>query len=135
MSDRSTTVPRALDDFRYGSTDDIHAARIRISELALDIGMDPDGAADAALLASELMANALLHSGMPRPRVRLHVIDDGLRVAVTDTGHRLPVVPPRDPSRVGGNGLRIVDALAPAWGTEVHDGLGKTVWFTLPLTR
>lgn len=122
-------------DFRYDAPADIPAAREAVvSALALE-GVPAAVATDAVLLLSELMSNALRHTTTPRPRVRVEVDRSHLRIAVTDAGPVPPRAPPRDPRRVGGNGIRIVDALAADWGTHVHDGLGKTVWFRLSLAE
>lgn len=125
---------RRLLDFRYRTAADIARARATVSSALAEEGIDGPIAADATLLLSELMSNALRHTPMPSPRVRVDVDDARLRIAVTDTGPLPPVPPPLDPRRVGGNGIRLVEAIATEWGTHVHDGMGKTVWCCLPRT-
>lgn len=86
------------------------------------------------LLTSELLTNAIVHPGSGAPiTVSAHVRENALRVAVTDTDSTLPVVRPTSPGRPGGNGMRIVDALASDWGVDLHPGAGKTVWFEAPV--
>jgi anti-sigma regulatory factor (Ser/Thr protein kinase) len=92
---------------------------------------------DALLVASELVTNAVLHSGC-HPSEQLEVVAEtlpgGLRIVVTDPG-RSDRAPKLKPSFVGpgGNGLRVVDALARRWGTERREGL--RVWAELSLAR
>ncbi|PLW73166.1 ATP-binding protein [Streptomyces sp. SCUT-3] len=86
----------------------------------------------AELLASELVTNALVHSGgdatvtatlSPGPEARL-------RVEVHDGGPRLPA--PRDAGEdaTSGRGLLLVSALADEWGARPV-ARGKVVWFEL----
>ena len=86
---------------------------------------------DAVLVISELVTNALLH-GQGRPVVRAGLAPGWLELSVTDSGPELPELLARDPERVGGIGLVIVDQLSQAWGVASFPG-GKTVWATLVL--
>lgn len=86
----------------------------------------------AALCASELATNALLHAGTPS-RVRVDVSAERLLVAVTDGGTRGRVqVGEPEPLSRRGRGLQLVEHLADAWGSDqtIH---GTTVWFELLL--
>ena len=59
---------------------------------------------------------------------------EALRIAVVDDGRRTPDRWPRRPRppRLGGRGLRIVDALASNWGNN-FDPTGRTrVWAEMP---
>ncbi len=107
----------------------------------------PDLAEDAALLVSELSANAALHSGSRyfevlvqawSSSVRIGVCDDGSAVAVAARRSRLidrhdervddvPVFDVHDLESTTGRGLVIVSALADRWGVEDTDE-GKLVW-------
>jgi anti-sigma regulatory factor (Ser/Thr protein kinase) len=94
-------------------------------------------AADAELLADELAANAVIHShsGEPGGVLTVHVeLCDGqwVRVGIEDEGGPTP---PRlrtsgtgvgDDAVEGGKGLRIVAALADAWGVT-GDVVARTV--------
>jgi len=85
-------------------------------------------AEDVLLMTSELVTNACQHAAGP---YLLELTRHGplLRVAVRDADDRPPVLrPPRVPARPGGHGLRVVDRLATAWGSEPLAGGGKTVW-------
>ncbi|MFJ2031172.1 ATP-binding protein [Streptosporangium sp. NPDC087985] len=104
----------------------------RTSDLTLD---------DVALLLSEVMTNAVLHSdsgrtpngsvmiciGTDATTVHIEVIDDGSATS-------LPFIRAGDLDSDGGRGLLLVDLLATAWGTHQHDHAGNAVWFHLPHT-
>jgi len=89
----------------------------------------------AALLTSELVTNAVLHtnSGSADGTVTILVVDmaDGLTVEVIDEG-----APDHGPEVQGdryashGHGLFLVEQLAARWGC-LRDGAGTTVWFQL----
>ncbi|MEV0260619.1 ATP-binding protein [Streptomyces sp. NPDC050617] len=111
----------------------VPAARRRVAQLAADWGC-PAVAGDAALLASELITNALLHGCLRERlfRVELFLSGSVLRVAVTDPkGERRPRPRAADPySDQFGRGLLIVRSLANRWGVEGRT-VGKTVWAEL----
>ncbi|MFF8976642.1 ATP-binding protein [Streptomyces cellulosae] len=82
------------------------------------------------LLAGELIANALVHTGKG---CRVSVSWDGLRVRLEaeDTkGGYLPEWAPAGPDGESGRGLQLVDALAEAWGCR-STTIGKAVWFEI----
>ena len=92
---------------------------------------DLDGYVDpAGLLASELVANAVLHVQGPCALELTHRADV-LRVAVADAGLGMPDLKAVDPSTEGGRGLHIVSALSSAWGVDHVDDGGKLVWAEL----
>ncbi|MFE3503465.1 ATP-binding protein [Kitasatospora sp. NPDC059146] len=83
------------------------------------------------LLTSELVGNAVLHSGMPGRLiwVSFDVNATRLRIEVHDAGDRPPVPQQSDPGAVGGRGLLLVAALAAEWGHFPRPGgVGKAVW-------
>jgi anti-sigma regulatory factor (Ser/Thr protein kinase) len=89
--------------------------------------------ADASLLASELVTNAVRY-GRPDIRLRLQVDDAWLRVEVHDGGGTMPswVAPGVPSGQPRGRGLVIVNHLAASWGVDQGDsGDGKDVWFEL----
>ncbi|MFK4099399.1 ATP-binding protein [Streptomyces sp. NPDC019531] len=111
-------------------------ARRHVAGLAVDWGQ-PGLAGDAALVASELCTNALLH-GCLRDRlfrVETTLTDTALRIAVTDPrGERLPGARLSDPDDQFGRGLLIVRVLAGRWAVE-RLTVGKTVWAELDLQK
>jgi anti-sigma regulatory factor (Ser/Thr protein kinase) len=114
----------------------IPLARRRVAALAVDWG-HPTLAGDAALVASELCTNALLH-GCLRDRlfrVETSLTSHALRIAVTDPrGERLPAGHPPHPDDQFGRGLLIVRVLAGRWAVE-RLTVGKTVWAELDLPK
>ncbi len=88
--------------------------------------------ADILVMSGELVANVLTHT-RSEARVTVSAEGDCVTLVVSDDDERLPVLRDADPARVGGNGIRIVDAFSEDWGTTVHPGKGKEVWFTTTL--
>ena len=112
------------------TTRSVPLARRRVARLATEWGYRAR-ADDIAVVASELMTNALLHGSLRDRLIRVRLTADaaGLRIEVSDPrGERLPTA--RDASREEqvGQGLAIVGALADKWGVCPRDGVGKTVW-------
>ncbi|MEE1756599.1 ATP-binding protein [Streptomyces sp. SP18CS02] len=91
---------------------------------------EPDTAAVAELLTSELVTNALIHTDSGAV-VTATVTGSRLRVEVRDFVSELPApyVPVADDG-THGRGLILVQALADAWGVKTH-GVGKVVWFEM----
>jgi anti-sigma regulatory factor (Ser/Thr protein kinase) len=109
------------------------AARRFLREFLAGTGVSDDLAATAELCVSELVTNAIVHTGS-RIEIRA-AVDETLTVSVRDRGRShadpSPVTDP-DPLRVHGRGLQLVDALADRWGSD-RDAVGTTVWFSLEL--
>ncbi|CAN5753808.1 ATP-binding protein [soil metagenome] len=118
-------------EYHYATTADVPRIRREVQAQVMEMGLLGDRIHDAVLAISELMTNAIMHTETPRPRVLVDRLDGALRFGVTDTSPSAPQPRLVDPDRVGGNGLRIIAAVADDWGTAHHDGLGKTVWFTI----
>lgn len=84
--------------------------------------------ADAELMVSELVGNAIVHAGTDIS-VTVRCTQERATVEVHDGSSVMPEVRGHEPMRPGGHGLRIVEALALRWGVEQSAGHGKTVWF------
>jgi anti-sigma regulatory factor (Ser/Thr protein kinase) len=90
---------------------------------------------DAALLTSELVANAVAHAST-EVKVKVEVTGDPrrARVEVYDGDHGRPVPRPLSSHAESGRGLAIVDAVADDWGVTPLRDNGKVVWFELALS-
>ncbi|WBP90125.1 ATP-binding protein [Kitasatospora cathayae] len=90
------------------------------------VPLTEDALQEVALCASEVIANALLHTG-ERCVVSVRWRGGRVRVEVAD---RCPELPhrERDAESTGGRGLLLVEALAHGWGWHPA-GMGKVVWF------
>ncbi|WP_369817279.1 SpoIIE family protein phosphatase [Cellulomonas sp. Root137] len=84
-----------------------------------------EDSANAELVVSELVANAVLH-GFGHVSLQLYDTGDGLRIEVEDGNPAPPVTTDGHPGRVGGFGMQIVERLAD-WGWRQSRG-GKLVW-------
>ncbi|MFB8248282.1 ATP-binding protein [Streptomyces sp. NPDC055952] len=88
----------------------------------------------AALVVSELVTNAIVHTASTHIVCELHDGDDLVRIAVRDEGCApgQPHAASRTrPEEEHGRGLLLVDALCHAWGAHEH-GPGLLVWAELP---
>ena len=88
---------------------------------------------DAMLVASELVTNAVIHSGCTAEElidVRIQLDRDRLLITVTDPGTSGGTARLReDDDSFGGMGLRLVEQLARRWRAERSDG--HQVWAEL----
>ncbi|MFD5751658.1 ATP-binding protein [Streptomyces sp. NPDC127033] len=104
---------------------------------ALAVWRLDDLADRAALVMSELIANAVRHT--PCASIRLMVGRPSarrVRIGVVDRApSRLPVLSPADADDESGRGLFLIDAIADRWGYELHGRRGRTwakeVWAEL----
>lgn len=84
---------------------------------------------DAVLVASELVANAVLHAG-GLAGVRVTERGETIRVEVHDRTRVQPVMAMQSIESMTGRGLRLVASISTAWGAEPTDE-GKLVWAEL----
>ncbi|MET8245381.1 ATP-binding protein [Streptomyces sp. NPDC005202] len=87
----------------------------------------------AALVISELVTNAIVHTASSQIVCELHDGEDLVRIAVRDEGCAPgePHPSPQRPEEEHGRGLLLVNALCRAWGAQEH-GPGLLVWAELP---
>ncbi|MCU7823592.1 ATP-binding protein [Kitasatospora sp. DSM 101779] len=107
----------------------VPAARRSILEIARfwKIPLSDDALRDVELCASEVLANAIEHTGQ-RCRVKVRWTGERLRVEVADASLRLPDSGAAPDPITGGRGLLLVENLAHSWGWYPQ-GAGKVVWF------
>jgi anti-sigma regulatory factor (Ser/Thr protein kinase) len=134
----------------------VGAARHRLGADLRAHGVAEDSVADASLVLSELMSNAIRHAhALPGAQVQVvwNLGRGKLEMAVTDGGaptephpvHHPPSAPaqlgqsPLAQSQLalsqlalGGRGLSIVEHMSRRWGVR-HDEVGTTVWALLPV--
>jgi anti-sigma regulatory factor (Ser/Thr protein kinase) len=103
-------------------------ARAFVASALSSAGLD-DLAYTATLLVSELVANAVLHSGTPL-EVVVRCGEDRVRVEVHDGNPHLPVRKHYSNMSGTGRGLMLVERMAADWGSDRTAG-GKVVWFEL----
>jgi LuxR family transcriptional regulator, maltose regulon positive regulatory protein len=89
-------------------------------------------AGSAALVASELVTNAVVHARTAL-ELRVELRGPQLRVAVRDRDPNLARVLVAKEGTGRGLGLGIVERVATAWGVRQEGAGGKTVWCTLDL--
>ena len=92
---------------------------------------DTETVETVALLADELVSNAVVHARSPL-RVSVDVDSDQVKVSVADLSRSPPTPAPVSLVRRGGRGLLLVNALAEEWGFTCRSS-GKVVWFVVPL--
>ncbi|MFI5865250.1 ATP-binding protein [Streptomyces sp. NPDC051546] len=90
------------------------------------IGDDEPLAETLILLISELVTNAVVHTGCPAV-LRMLFGEPGVRVEVADASDRAPSPRQASGEDTGGRGLELVDGLADRWGWQ-REGAGKRIW-------
>lgn len=124
----------------------VGAARHRLGADLRAHGVSEDSVADASLVLSELMSNAIQHAH-PLPGAQVQVAwilsRGALEMAVTDGGAPTQPHPVRRPPagrsrlalsqlELGGRGLSIVEHMSRRWGVR-RDEQETTVWAVLPV--
>lgn len=107
----------------------VSASRRFVRECMSGWRLPPELSSDAALLASELVTNALRH-GPPPVYLDLFLSRDRVRISVADSS----AAPPRrlvvESESENGRGIALLQTVAAAWGTDVRPP-GKRVWCEL----
>jgi anti-sigma regulatory factor (Ser/Thr protein kinase) len=116
----------------------VAVARGRIGAELRQAGLCATAMADAALVTSELLSNAILHA-RPLPdaciRVSWVLSTAAVEIIVSDGGSATrPRASRPSLSSIGGRGLGIVEHLCSSWGVRA-DERGTTVWAVVPASR
>ncbi|MFF3689990.1 ATP-binding protein [Streptomyces sp. NPDC002187] len=125
---------RKLAPMSYGfrvpaSAEAVSRARRRVVAIVRSWGapLDEEALGNLALLASEVITNAIRHTEAPCA-VCVRWTGRRVRVEVTDADPIKPHAAYAGPADEDGRGLLLVSTLAADWGTK-PDRAGKTVWF------
>ncbi|WP_399476045.1 ATP-binding protein [Streptomyces sp. TRM68367] len=93
-------------------------------------GLPPKLTEDAVLLVSELVGNAVRHTGARIFGLRMRRRRGWIRVEVRDPSRGLPCLMPVQEMDLSGRGLFLVDRLSDRWGVDLLPR-GKTTWFEM----
>ena len=111
-------------------------ARWALRSMLEEAGSSTDESDAAAMVITELLANAIVHSERRNEFIDVVVQSSAeqIHIEVTDHNPRPPVQREISRDASSGRGLTIVDALSSAWGWERVEGDGKRVWCDMPLS-
>ncbi|NJQ03055.1 ATP-binding protein [Streptomyces sp. PLAI1-29] len=106
------------------------ARRLAEAVVVGEWGLSPRLAEDVVLLVSELVGNAVRHTGARTFGLRMRLGRCRIRVELRDPSRGLPCLMPVRELDENGRGLFLVDTLADRWGVDLWP-VGKTTWFEL----
>jgi anti-sigma regulatory factor (Ser/Thr protein kinase) len=92
--------------------------------------LSPQIAEHAVLLVSELVGNAVRHTGARVFGLRMLRRRGWIRIEVRDPSRGLPCLMPVQEMDISGRGLFLVDKLSDRWGVDLLPR-GKTTWFEM----
>lgn len=99
----------------------------------IDAGVGIETIETAALLTTELAANAVLHAASKSYTLDVDIDLTRVHIEIGDGDDTFPLRQLREPlDTEHGRGLDLVDALSSRWGVRSADA-GKVVWFELPV--
>ena len=104
------------------------ASRQFVVETLRGVGLD-HALADAAIIVTELAANAVVHA-CSYFTVVIYAADGAIRIEVRDSGSAAPIRRTPSLDSLSGRGLVLVEVLASAWGID-RVGDAKVVWAEL----
>jgi hypothetical protein len=102
----------------------------RLTRSVLRLWALPQLGETAEQLVSELVGNAVRHTGARVFSLRMRRRRGWVRVEVRDPSRALPCLLPVGALDVNGRGLLLVDKLADRWGVDLLP-FGKSAWFEL----
>ncbi|MFI1394819.1 ATP-binding protein [Streptomyces sp. NPDC020681] len=88
----------------------------------------------AVLLVSELVGNAVRHTGARVFGLRMKRRPGWIRIEVRDPSRGLPCLMPVQEMDISGRGLFLVDKLSDRWGVDLLPR-GKDTWFEMRVTE
>jgi anti-sigma regulatory factor (Ser/Thr protein kinase) len=116
----------------------VRGARQHVRKQFEDWGLAPDDCDTAALVISELVTNALIHTASEVITCDLETVPGQILIRVMDEGgsKSAPSSQPAAPNDKGGRGLMLVESLSERWGVcQSVGGGGRVVWAALCPTR
>jgi hypothetical protein len=120
--------------FRFGWPISLGAPRAaRRAVDSLPLGIDRERVGELRLLISEVVTNAVIHSGGNDQGwidMRVEVTAEKMRVEIRDGGRGFVPHFKRNPRSNGGLGTVLLEGLSSAWGTLSAPEFG--VWFEFP---
>ncbi|MEU6945992.1 ATP-binding protein [Streptomyces sp. NPDC046316] len=122
----------AEDDVRLPSRPESAAVARRLTQCVVlrQWALTPQITEHAVLLVSELVGNAVRHTGARVFALRLMRRRGWIRVEVRDPSRGLPCLMPVQEMDISGRGLFLVDKLSDRWGVDLQPR-GKTTWFEM----
>ncbi|MEU8538835.1 ATP-binding protein [Streptomyces sp. NPDC048717] len=122
----------AEEDVRLPSLPQSAALARRLTQWVVlrEWSLGPQIAEHAVLLVSELVGNAVRHTGARAFTLRMHRRRGRIRIEVRDPSRGLPCLMPVHELDTSGRGLMLVDKLSDRWGVDLAPR-GKTVWFEM----
>ena|SRR5579871_3611572 len=93
-------------------------------------GLDDLDLLRVIIVVNELATNAVEHAQSAYSVKLITLGDSAVRIEVEDAEDALPRLA-EEPSTENGRGLRIVEGIARAWGSEPREAAGKVVWAEL----
>jgi anti-sigma regulatory factor (Ser/Thr protein kinase) len=91
-------------------------------------GLGPKLAEETVLLVSELVGNAVRHTGARTFGLRMRIMPP--RDCIRDPSRGLPCLMPVQDLDVSGRGLFLVDVFSDRWGVDLEPH-GKSTWFEM----
>ncbi|KUJ64725.1 hypothetical protein ACZ90_58365 [Streptomyces albus subsp. albus] len=124
-----------VEEVRLPSRPESAASARRLTELIIlrRWQLGPQLTEYAVLLVSELVGNAVRHTGARTFGLRLLRRRGWIRLEVRDPSRGLPCLMPVREMDVSGRGLFLVDKLSDRWGVDLLPR-GKTTWFEMRIT-
>ncbi|MYS61118.1 ATP-binding protein [Streptomyces sp. SID5468] len=123
----------SVEEVRLVSRPESASAARRLTVSVLRLWSLPHLADVCELLVSELVGNAVRHTGARTFGLRMPRRRGWVRVEVRDPSRALPCLLPVRELDTSGRGLFLVDKLSDRWGVDLLPR-GKTTWFELRAT-